>query len=314
MRALLTGASSFSGLWFARALADRGVEVVAPLRGDLGSYAGLRTARMGELEKVAKIVPRVAFGSAEFFALVDRTQCDILCHHAARVTDYRSPDFDVNLALAENTREFKALTERLRGACSAVILTGSVFEPDEGAGAEPRRAFSPYGLSKALTGSVVRYWCETAGLPLGKFVIANPFGPWEEPRFCAYLVKTWAAGETPEVRTPLYVRDNIHISLLAKAYADFAIEVAESKRSGRQAPTLYVENQGAFAERFAREMSRRVGKPCPVKIGVQTDFSEPMVRINTDPVDATRLRWNETAAWDEIATYYSAKFSKSGCE
>ena len=305
MKALLTGASSFSGLWFARALAERGVEVVAPLRGDLNAYSGLRKIRIKELAEVAKIVPGVEFGSAEFFDVVDRTNCDILCHHAARVADYRSLEFDVNLALAENTRGIKSLTERLRvRACSAVILTGSVFEPDEGAGTEPRRAFSPYGLSKALTASVVRYWCETAGLPLGKFVIANPFGPLEEPRFCAYLVKTWASGETPEVRTPLYVRDNIHISLLAKAYADFAVEVASSGRSARRAPTLYVENQGAFAERFAREMGARTAMPCPVKLGIQTDFSEPLVRINTDPVDAARVGWNEAASWDEIADYY----------
>jgi UDP-glucose 4-epimerase len=306
MKALLTGASSFSGLWFARALADRAVEVTAPLRGDLEGYSGIRRTRVRELAKVAKVVPRVEFGSAEFFEVLDRTEFDIFCHHAARGADYRSPDFDVNLALSENTCGFKALSERLRAhACSAVILTGSVFESDEGAGTEPRRAFSPYGLSKALTGSVIRYWCEMAGMPLGKFVIPNPFGPLEEPRFCAYFVKAWASGETPEVRTPLYVRDNIHISLLARAYADFAMEVAGSKRWARRAPTQYVGSQGAFAERFAREMSLRVAKPCPVKLGVQTDFSEPMVRINTDLVDATRLGWNEAASWDDIAAYYS---------
>lgn len=306
MKALLTGASSFSGLWFARALAERGVEVVAPLRGGLNSYSGLRQTRVRELGKVAHVVPGVEFGSAKFLEVLDRTDCDILCHHAARVADYRSADFDVNLALAENTWGFKSLSERLRvRGCSAVILTGSVFEPDEGAGAEPRRAFSPYGLSKALSASVIRYWCETVGLPLGKFVIANPFGPLEEPRFCAYLVKTWASGGTPEVRTPLYVRDNLHVSLLAKAYAAFVLEVVESKRSAHRAPTQYVESQGAFAERFAREMSQRVVADCPVRLGVQTDFSEPMVRINTDPLDMISLGWNEVAAWDEIAAYYS---------
>lgn len=306
MKALLTGASSFSGYWFAHALAERGVEVVAPLRGDLESYTGVRQARVRALAEVATVEPRVQFGSAEFFALLDRANCDVLCHHAARVADYRSADFDVNLALAENTRGFKALTERMRArACEAMILTGSVFEADEGAGTEPRRAFSPYGLSKTLTASVARYWCEVAGLPLGKFVIANPFGPLEEPRFCAYLIKTWAAGETPEVRTPFYVRDNVHVSLLAKAYADFVLQVAQSKRSARFAPTQYVESQGAFAQRFALEMGKRSTVDCRVKIGVQTDFSEPMVRINVDPVDGEKLGWSEAAAWDEIASYYS---------
>jgi UDP-glucose 4-epimerase len=306
MKALLTGASSFSGLWFVRALAERGVEVVAPLRGAPSAYSGVRRQRVRALEKVATVVPQIEFGSPEFFALFDRAECDLFCHHAARVADYRSLDFNVDLALAENTRGFKAFSERLAArACAAIILTGSVFESDEGAGTEPRRAFSPYGLSKALTASVIRYWCEVAGLPFGKFVIANPFGPLEEPRFCAYLVKSWASGQIPEVRTPLYVRDNIHVSLLAKAYADFALAVRQSKRTSRLAPTLYVENQGAFAERFAREISQRVAKPCPVNIGVQTDFNEPMVRINTDPLDASRLDWNEVKAWDEVTSYYS---------
>lgn len=308
MKALLTGASSFTGLWFARALAERGVTVVAPLRGSLESYSGIRQARVRALREVAEVVPDTAFGSPEFLALFDRANADLLCHHAARVADYRSPDFDVNLALAENTRGFKHLSERLAArAIAAVVLTGSVFEPDEGAGTEPRRAFSPYGLSKALTAAVVRYWCETAGLPLGKFVIANPFGPLEEPRFCAYLAGAWAAGQAAEVRTPRYVRDNIHVSLLGKAYAAFALDTLTARRSGRRAPTFYVESQGAFAERFAREIGQRVKVPCAVTIGVQTDFAEPMVRINTDPLDTAALGFSEAAAWDQIADYYAAQ-------
>jgi len=312
VKALLTGASSFTGYWFACALAERGVAVVAPLRASQEAYSGIRGARVRALAEVAEIVPKVEFGSAEFFDLLDRSGCDMLCHHAARVTDYRSPDFDVTLALAENTRAFKPLSERLKArAFAGVVLTGSVFEPDEGVGTEPRRAFSPYGLSKALTASMIRYWCEMAGLPLGKFVIANPFGPMEEPRFCTYLVKTWAARQVPEVRTPLYVRDNIHVSLLASAYADFVIEMYETRRSAHRAPTFYVESQGAFAERFARELSERVATPCPVKIAVQTDFSEPMVRINTDPLDVARLAWSEKDAWDAIAAYYAQQLALS---
>ena len=61
------------------------------------------------------------------------------------------------------------------------------------------------------------FYCEAAGLPLGKFVIPNPFGPFEEPRFCAYLIRQWQAGQAAEVRTPAYVRDNIHVDLLEQA-------------------------------------------------------------------------------------------------
>ena len=105
-----------------------------------------------------------------------------------------------------------------------MLLSGSVFEGGEGAGSQGLPDFSPYGLSKSLTAQMFRYYCGTSGLSLGKFVIPNPFGPYEEPRYTAYLMKNWLAGGTPSCSSPAYVRDNIHVSLLAKAYARFAAE------------------------------------------------------------------------------------------
>ena len=56
------------------------------------------------------------------------------------------------------------------------------------------------------------------GPPLGHFVIPDPFGPHEEARVTSSLVRTWAQGGTAAVNTPEYIRDNIHVSLLGKAY------------------------------------------------------------------------------------------------
>jgi hypothetical protein len=53
-------------------------------------------------------------------------------------------------------------------------------------------------------------------------------------------------------------------------------------------------------------MQPRLGFPCPVQLAVQTEFSEPLVRINTDPASAADLNWNEAVAWDELAEYYSS--------
>ena len=50
---------------------------------------------------------------------------------------------------------------------------------------------------------------------LAKFVIANPFGPLEEPRFTAYLAREWLGGRSAVVRTPEYLRDNIGGGLCA---------------------------------------------------------------------------------------------------
>jgi nucleoside-diphosphate-sugar epimerase len=307
VKILLTGASSFTGLWFARALHAAGHSVVMPLRGTADSYgAGVRADRVRALAAHGEVVWECSFGGPRFLDLAASGEWDLLCHHAARVGDYRSAGFDVTGAVAENTLALPEVLAAMRGL-RGVVLTGSVFEADEGAGSKPLRAFSPYGLSKGLTGQVVRHWCEVAGLPLGRFVIANPFGPFEEPRFGAYLMRCFLRGEVPEVRTPLYVRDNIHVDLLAARYAGFCAELAGGTVWRRLNPSGYVESQGGFAQRFAHEMSARLGRPCEVRLGTQTDFSEPLMRVNTDPAAPEVPGWDEAAAWDGVAAFYVPK-------
>src|SRR6202023_1536869 len=164
--------------------------------------------------------------------------------------------------------------------------------------------FSPYGLSKGLTWQYYRYLSQTRGFPLGKFVIPNPFGPFEEPRFCNYLIQSWIKGEAPTVRTPLYVRDNIHVDLMAAAYAAFAEQIPSRRGVTRLNPSFYVEGQGAFANRFAMEMAPRLGITCPVVLLDKKDLGEPMVRINTDRIDGTAFGWSEKLASDAEAEFY----------
>lgn len=303
MRILLTGGSSFTGLWFARRLSANGHTVVAPLRGS--SYVGLRGQRVAELKRVAEVVEDCAFGSARFLDVIAVGSWDLLCHHGATTGDYRSPDFDFAAALAENTHNFPSVLKVMSGrGLAGILLTGSVFEHDEGAGNSPLRAFSPYGLSKGLTWQYYRFIGETLNINVGKFTIPNPFGPFEEPRFCNYLVQAWFKREVPTVRTPLYVRDNIHVDLLAASYANFAEKIPTQKGITRLNPSLYVESQGAFANRFATEMESRLGVPCRLQLLEQSEFLEPMIRINTDRVDASAYAWNEKAAWDAEAEFY----------
>lgn len=305
MKVLLTGASAFTGLWFAEKLHAAGAEVVAPLKGAANSYSGVRAERVRRLASVAHVVPDCAFGGARFLDLVRQAPFDVLCHHAARVGDYRSADFDVTGAVAENTFQICTVLEQMAAqGLKAVIATGSVFEQDEGQGDRPLRAFSPYGLSKGLTWQMMRFFCGQAAVPLHKFVIANPFGPYEEPRFVSYLIKTWRSGQTADVRTPRYVRDNIHADLLALAYAHFVTEAAKGHASASWGPCGYVETQGAFAERAAAALAPRLGFSCPLRLLEQSDFSEPLIRVNSDVISPAALDWNEGAAWDGLAAYY----------
>ena len=305
MKILLTGASSFTGFWFARSLASAGHAVATPLRGRADAYDGLRGERIKRLSEMVQLIEDCPFGSKRFLALLRDESWDLLAHHGAATANYRSAEFDVVGALAENTRALSSLLQVFRdsgGKC--VLLTGSVFEQDEGVGNAPMSAFSPYGLSKGLTAQMFRYWCGKLDLRLGKFVIANPFGPFEEPRFCHYVIRAWLSGETPAVRTPRYVRDNIHVDLLAALYARFAQSVFDGGASLRLGPSGYPESQGTFALRLARELGPRLSVATPVAFAVQTEFPEPAVRINTDITDTAALGWDEGAAWDAIADYY----------
>jgi nucleoside-diphosphate-sugar epimerase len=248
------------------------------------------------------------FGSSAFLDLAAADNWDALCHHAAHVGDYRSPEFDVTAALAENTYQLRTLLKVLAGrGLRKVVLTGSVFEQDEGAGTAPLRAFSAYGLSKGLTWQHFRFFCQLSEISLGKFVIANPFGPLEEPRFCTFLARSWLNGEVPAVRTPLYVRDNIPVDLLATAYTAFVEALPSRAGVTKVNPSFYVESQGAFAARFAKEMAPRLGVPCPLDLLQQTVFEEPIVRINSDRIDVGKLSWKEAGAWDALAAYYTAR-------
>ena len=296
MRILFTGSSSFTGMWFVQKLAAAGHHIVAPLRRSFKDYHDLRKARIERLLSCADVRFEISYGSPPFQNLIETESFDLFCHHAADVTDYKSPQFDYLSAVKNNTGN---LSEILK-SCKKVILTGSVFEQNEGAGSDNLRAVSPYGLSKGLTADVFQYFCQIHQIPLGKFVIPNPFGPFEEFRFTSFLMKHWLEGKCAHVAMPAYVRDNIPVSLLADAYVSFV----ESNRL-KLNPSGYVGSQGEFTERFAVNMRKRLNLPCDYTLAVQTDFSEPKERINTDPIDLSK----EKEAWDELATYYERVFA-----
>lgn len=310
MKVLLTGASSFTGYWFAKALSEAGHDVVAPLRGDRNSYMeGVRAERVRLLGQVSNVVYQAPFGSVEFLELA-RAECfDLLAHHAARVGDYRSVDFDVAEALSQNTRNLReALSCMAETGLRGCIITGSVFESGEGCGEPPLRAFSQYGLSKAFSSEICAFHCREISIPFGKFVIPNPFGPLEEPRFCAYLVRTWRESRVATVRTPEYVRDNIHVWLLALAYRRFCEEVvAQQLPALKLNPSGYVESQGAFALRFADAMKSRLGLDCAVELASQSDFGEPMMRSNYQSAAHYVGGWDESEGWNAIAEFYLSR-------
>lgn len=306
MKILFTGASSFTGFWFVKTLAAAGHEVVCPLRGGTEKYEGVRKRRAEQLQTLCRFSPDTPFGSENFLKLAREEKFDLLCHHAAEMANYRSPDFNALAALASNTLNLRIALKSLK---CPVVLTGSVFENDEGAASpknsgDKRRAFSPYGLSKGMTWQYFRHYCHEAGVPLGKFVIPNPFGPLEEPRFTAHLMKHWRESKIAEVKTPEYIRDNIHVDLLAEVYGQFVNLVTTNSGCLKINPSGYVEKQGEFAQRVAREVKSRTKWNCELKLAKQEDFSEPLNRVNTEPAAALVPKWSEALAWNSFVEFY----------
>jgi UDP-glucose 4-epimerase len=310
MKILITGGSSFTGYWFIKELAARGHVLTAVLRGDPDAYSGLRKVRVDQIGQLAEIVGNCSFGDARFMELLEG-RYDVVCHHGAQVENYKSPDFDIAGAIQGNTLNTRLVMEKMKAFGSRLVVTGSVFEANEGLGDAPLVAFSPYGLSKTGSWEVFRYWAWKFSLPVTKFIIPNPFGPFEEPRFCNYLVQTWRKGEVPVVGTPDYIRDNIHADLLAMHYVA-AVEGSAGGSGGlikKYGPSGYIESQGTFAIRFTKEMAERLPLTCDVRLGKQVSFDEPMIRTNDRLSAGVNLPggiagWEEKKAWDELADYY----------
>ena len=169
MKILFTGGSSFTGTWFIRELAAAGHAVTAVFRRPADEYTDpVRRNRVAMASEACQPVHGYSFGDEAFLALIGEGGWDLLCHHAADVTNYKSPDFDTIAALANNTRNLAAVLAALKAAGGRrVVLSGTVFEGGEGAGSQGLPDFSPYGLSKALTAQVFRFECGRAGVGLG---------------------------------------------------------------------------------------------------------------------------------------------------
>ena len=306
---LLTGASSFSGMWIAEALAGAGFEVLAPLLRERGAYDAERRSRIARVEQVAEVVYGHPFGSRAFLDLV-RSRPDVaaLAHHAADITGYRDPDFDAQAAFARNLAGAPEVLRTLAGqGCQVALVTGTVFEAGEGGSFNELLAVTPYGLSKTLTNIALQHYAAWAGLTFGRVVIPSPYGAYEQQRsFPAYLFRSWFAGETPVVRTPLYLRDHLPAPVLARAYAGhMAALLADPATPAISRPSGWIATQGDFAEKVALEAGRRLGHDCPVSLAEQTELPEPLRRVNGEP--ATPQDWDEAAFWDEYVGWYARR-------
>src|SRR2546423_8990781 len=162
MKVLFTGASSFTGYWFVTRLAAAGHSVRTTFtQNNVAAYGDdIRGRRVRQVLEQSKPIFGCRFGDQRFLDVLTDDDIDLVCHHAADATNYKSPEFDVCSAVANNTRHVRDVLKLLAAKSrAALLLTGSIFESREGAGSEDRLPFSPYGLSKGLTADIFAYYC-----------------------------------------------------------------------------------------------------------------------------------------------------------
>src|SRR5690349_16859868 len=126
MKILFTGGSSFTGYWFVKELIAAKHEVVATFQRQFNDYVETpRGARVQALAKICRPHFGVSFGDDRFLDLIKQNGCNMLCHHAAETTNYKSSEFNVAAALESNTRALPLVLDLLQaGGCTKIVLTG----------------------------------------------------------------------------------------------------------------------------------------------------------------------------------------------
>lgn len=310
---LFTGASSFTGFWFARALVDAGHAVTCLFtKASAAEYSGIRRRRVEMLSAHPGIVAwfgRSLTDTRLPAELEAAGPWDVFCHHAAEVGDYKSPSFDPLAGAAKSVAGVPEVMRVLSSAgCRRFVQSGTYFESGEGIEGEGSPAFSPYAVSKSLAGELTRFEAAKLGMAYTKFIMPNPFGPYEDRGFTWYLAGEWLKGRIPVVKTPDYLRDNLPVDLMASAYVS-AVASDSSAAYRRVTPSGFAGRQGDFALWFARNLAS-AGFPggCPLTLAPQTSFDEPLSRMNA--AAGHRPEWVATEAecfWRDLAAFYSAK-------
>jgi UDP-glucose 4-epimerase len=303
MRLLITGALSLSGTEFARGLVAAGHDLHVAVRSSELDYDGSRGQRLAELGRLGTIHTNVPHGTQALASLISQISPDALLMHAHPMTGFRSADYDLFGAADEMTRMLPAELDALAATTgAAVIYSGSYYEPSAGMGTLRTPAVSPYGLSKTVVYESLRMHAATRGVGVYKFVIPNPYGPGEEGRLGNHLADVWRSGGTPVIRTPRYLRDNIPMAELVVRYVDYV--AAGSARAAELRPSGYIETQGNFVGRVAREVGTRIGRELPVDYLFDAPHDEPMAILN-DGSHSPGFADHEQSYWDAYARQFS---------
>ena len=303
MKILFTGASSFTGMHFVEALLQAGHDVLAVFSRPMDEYSGISQVRMMRIQKRTTCVFDARYGTKPFFDILDHHNFDIYCHHWSYTKNYQKLDFDLEKALQQNTLNVTTVLERLeKKGCTKIAITGSIFSGFQ-SNYESKLPFSPYGLSKKIQSEIFHLYGDILGLDVRTFVIPNPFGPFDNRKMASIFLELWLNNNPAQVFIPDYIRDNIHVELLALSYANWIRSFLNPNIQDTVfRPSGYRMSVKNFVSHFAKAMRPRLQRPCDFICLEQSDFSQPLQLVNNTDI-AESLQVSTEPYWDNLADF-----------
>jgi len=191
MKILITGGAGFIGAFVAKALVDRGDEVV--LYDDMNSWlypAELKERRLNHLFPDRETRPRLVIGSILDPKLLktvfDEEEFDSVLHFAALANPAKSLEAEEEYSLVNVLGTVNVLRQVSDHDINRFIFAGSssVYNEEQAPFTEdnyPLAPKSPYGASKAAAETYCRMWHELHGLPVTILRFFSVYGPWGRP-------------------------------------------------------------------------------------------------------------------------------------
>lgn len=312
-RILLTGCSSFTGYWFASELINSGFELFCPLPHDYDEYFGVKKQRLDSISDKATLVFNCPFGTNEFIELC-KNQYYGMGFHGFYMENYNNRNYKISSSLSQNLKNIESILEILQENHTRIVYSSSVFENAINIEEDNNESISidwyNYAFSKKVTYLALRSLCEQCGLTCQRFVITNPFGPYEDTKFCFHLMNSIFKKDDFLIKTPFYTRDMIQVNLLAKLYANAFLN-ENDKNIDEFRPSQYSMKIFEFAELFISEISKYCGYKIKIVKENQKTFNEPKTLINKMDYKNYNCAHEERESWREYFYYYKNNLSKN---
>ena len=294
----ISGASSFTALWIARALRANGWHVHALCHRHEDAYAGLRALRIGLLRECSEVHFDLCAEDGGLARWVRRHRPDVWIHHHHWMEAFRSSDYDSARAREVGLDPLPELVAALaHERVAGVIYSGTFFEPGEG-GNPPATPATPYARSKQEVWEALASQAGATGLGVSKIVIPNPIGPLEnEDRLVPSLVRSSLQGAPFALGAPDSVSDYLPVDVLARVYVTTARELLAGRALIRR-PSGLIATARDWTQTVARDLIKtRLGlDPCPL-----TEASGPASSFRNPDTERESIDWERV--WDDYARW-----------